>query len=296
MHPQVQPARPSSPPVAITVANEVIHILVPVHNRRKVTERFVASLAAQTDQRYHLVLIDDGSTDGTAEMVTHSIPNTTVIRGSGAWWWAGSLQQGFDWIKSRTSGANDIVLIVNDDTEFDRGFLASGRRALARAPRSLLLAQLYSLATRELMEVGARVDWSKLDFRGVRDPDLVNCYSTRGLFLRARDFIEIGGFRPTVLPHYGSDYEFTMRARRKGFKFASDPEVRIFGDETTTGTHTISASSLPQFLRQAFSRKTVANPLLLSTFVILSCPRYLVPLNLVRVWKRFMGDLVRCAF
>ena len=68
-----------------------LYILLPVHNRRETTRRFLECLRAQTFQDYHLLLIDDGSTDGTAEMAREFISTLTVLGGSGDWWWAGSL-------------------------------------------------------------------------------------------------------------------------------------------------------------------------------------------------------------
>ena len=43
---------------------------------------------------------------------------------------------------------------------------------------------------------------------------------------RATDFVELGGFHPRLLPHYLSDYAFTIRALRRGFALASDPAVQ----------------------------------------------------------------------
>ena len=40
-----------------------LYILLPVHNRREITRDFIDYLEAQTWQNYHLVLIDDESTD-----------------------------------------------------------------------------------------------------------------------------------------------------------------------------------------------------------------------------------------
>ena len=58
-----------------------IYILLPVHNRRDQTKTFIDCLTAQTYQNYHLILIDDGSTDGTAEMVQSKIPLAIIIKG-----------------------------------------------------------------------------------------------------------------------------------------------------------------------------------------------------------------------
>jgi len=74
-----------------------VYVLAPVHNRRATTEKFIRCLLAQTHVNWHLVLIDDGSKDGTEAMARALVRDTslTVLRGTGNWWWAGSLQQGY---------------------------------------------------------------------------------------------------------------------------------------------------------------------------------------------------------
>ena len=69
-----------------------VYVMVPVHNRRAITESYVRSLAAQTDRGVQLVLIDDGSTDGTADAVRDIMPDAIVITGKGDWWFGGALR------------------------------------------------------------------------------------------------------------------------------------------------------------------------------------------------------------
>jgi GT2 family glycosyltransferase len=266
----------------------LIYVLAPVHNRRPVTEKFIACLQRQADRAYHLVLIDDGSSDGTAEMARASGVPLTVITGRGDWWWAGSLQQGYDWLRTRTRAGNEVVLIMNDDTRFEPDFLAAGRAALARHPRALLLAQAYDERSGAFLDAGARADWKRLQFHPVSDPAQADCFSTRGLFLRLEDFLALGGFHPRLLPHYGSDFEFTMRARRRGHALVGDPAVRLRSDQTTTGDRDPAASSLGDFLQRRFSRRSVRNPWYWTTFILLCCPPALVLPNLCRVWWDFL--------
>jgi glycosyltransferase involved in cell wall biosynthesis len=47
----------------------VIGAVVPVHNRRDNLELLLRSLEHQTCTDFHVVVADDGSTDGTAELV-----------------------------------------------------------------------------------------------------------------------------------------------------------------------------------------------------------------------------------
>src|SRR4030042_66268 len=112
-----------------------LYILLPVHNRRNITANFIDHLLNQSFQDFHLLLIDDGSTDNTVEYVKEKIDpdKLTVIQGKGNWWWAGSLQQGYKWFNSneRTINVNDFVLIINDDTTFENNFLQKGIELLS---------------------------------------------------------------------------------------------------------------------------------------------------------------------
>ena len=121
---------------------EKIYVLLPVHNRRETTLRFIRCLRAQTYSNYHLVLIDDGSTDGTAAMVIESIPGATVITGTGAWWWAGSLQHGINWLHSIAPKDTDIVLLINDDTTFSADYIERAVRFLDGKNDCMLLSRL----------------------------------------------------------------------------------------------------------------------------------------------------------
>ena len=272
-------------------ADGLIYLLLPVHNRRQVPEQFMSCLQRQTDRAFHLVLIDDGCSDGTAEMVRGTGVPLTVITGRGDWWWAGSLQQAYDWLQARPRAGGEIVLIMNDDTQFEPGFLAAGRAALARVPRALLLAQLYSGRTGEFLDAGSRADWRKLQFVPTRNPAEVDCFTTRGLFLRLTDFLGLGGFHPRLLPHYASDLEFTMRARRRGHRLVSDPAVRLWFDESTTGDRDPGAASLGEFLRRCFSKRFLQNPLYWTSFILLACPPAWILPNLFRVWYVFLGQV-----
>jgi len=50
-----------------------IYILLPVHNRKEITEKFINCLNRQTFNNYQLVLIDDGCIDGTVDMIKSKV-------------------------------------------------------------------------------------------------------------------------------------------------------------------------------------------------------------------------------
>jgi GT2 family glycosyltransferase len=265
-----------------------VYVLAPVHNRREVTEKFIHRLLEQTYSNWHLVLIDDGSRDGTEAMARALVPSLTVLHGEGNWWWAGSLQQGHDWLK-QNARPDDVVLIANDDTEFDPEFLGNAVKALK--PRSLMLSQLYDLKG-NFLETGVHWNWRRMRWSGVQNEISLNCFSTRGLFLHVGAFMEIGGFHPLLLPHYLSDYEFTMRAHRKGFALTTAPGVYLRFYEHLTGVREIRDRSLLKTLRGAFSIRSTDNPIYWTSFVLLASPLKYMPANLIRVWWRYFVNAV----
>jgi len=269
-----------------------VYILLPVHNRREITRGFVECLAVQTFSDYHLVLIDDGSTDETAEMVQARIRSTTVLRGDGDWWWAGSLQQGLNWLK--VSGADDkaLVLFINDDVHFAPDYLERAVRVMADKKHVLMLSRFGTPGGEHIMESGKTADLRHLSFNVATSVERINCLSTRGLFAYWGDVRTIGGFHPRLLPHYLSDYEYTIRAYRKGFKCETSAELLIEPNRETTGYRRIDDTSFGSFLKKFCSKKSAVNPAYWSSFILLTAESMWAIPNIFRIWIRASKTIV----
>jgi GT2 family glycosyltransferase len=274
-----------------------IYILLPVHNRLDHTKGFIQSLLAQSYDHYHLVLIDDGSRDGTTAYVASKVKDLSVLKGHGDWWWGGGLHQGYCWLKEKKVSAGDLVLMVNNDTEFGADFFQTAVALLGPCPRTLLLARVYGKYSGKCVEAGVHVDWRRLSFEHTEDAAQVNCLSTRGLFLRAGDLMGIGGFHPVLLPHYLSDYEFTIRAHGKGYRLVTDPSLKLRVDESATGVYTRQRSTgRVVFFRDYFSKGSSDNPFYWFSFVALACPWALKPWNFLRVLYGGLATVFRKTF
>lgn len=273
---------------------EKVYIFLPVHNRCQITRRFIESLAYQEYKNCHVVLIDDGSTDGTEEMIRSLIGNLTVIKGEGDWWWAGSLHQGYLWLKEHRPADDDVVLIANDDTEMEKDYLATAVLILRDNPGSLLVSRCYDRLTKKLVDPGTyHMDFSNLAFTTVDGAGEINCSSTRGLFLRVSDMLAIGGFYPKLLPHYLSDIEYTYRAHKKGYKLLSDARLIVHLDEEATGYHghEYNTSSRLKTIKRYFSKKSSENPVYWTIFVLICCPWKYKAGNIIRTWKTSLISL-----
>lgn len=270
----------------IPITNK-IYIILPVYNRRETTQEFIECLLAQTYQNYHLILVDDGSTDGTEDMVRSKVRSLTVIRGQGDWWWAGGLQQGINWIHQNNVKESDIVLMANDDITFDQFFLEKAVNSLNNQPHSLLITQVFGVESGRLFSMLSKANVNNLTFTKANSPEEINCCDTRALFLKYADLVRVGNFHPRFLPHYLSDCEFTLRASRKGIKILIHNDLKAFIDEKIQFTEAkyFENASFPDFISRCFSNKYPCNPLAWSSFAILVSPKQLIPLNLLRVWK-----------
>lgn len=266
--------------------DKIIYILLPVYNRKRITERFIVGLVGQTWDNYHLILIDDGSVDGTEEMVRSYLPDVTVIKGSGNWWWAGCLQRGIEWLRQNNVAPEDLVLIINDDVVISQEFLENGIIFLKNKNKTLLLAQIIDEKTGQPVESGVRADLAMHKFAIAKQGEVINCLSTRGLLMRFSDVLEIGDFYPKLLPHYGSDYEYTVRAYKKGFHLTTTPSFHLGIDRDETGVRALPDRGVLECISNVFSKRYVQNPVYRSTSIMLISPKKRIPILLFHLWRR----------
>lgn len=264
----------------------MIHVVTSVHNRYQITEKFVESLSKQTCGEIHLLLVDDGSTDGTDAMVKKRLPSVTVLYGDGNLWWGGALHRAYRWLMEHGRDA-DAVLISNDDTTFDEDYLEKGISLLYRFPDTLVAGSGYG--ARGGQQLDGIFSHSFTDGTGrLLPPDSEgNCASTRSLFLTVGMWRRIGGFHPVLLPHYFSDFEFTIRAGRKGFRIRSFSELRYTFDEGATGDNQYDGLTA----KKLFGKRSGCNPLYRLSFVLLSTPLRYLPSHLWHQAVRYVKKL-----
>lgn len=100
---------PSAPADSVRLA-----VALACFNRRDTTLRCLASLFAQQTPALQLAvhLLDDASTDGTADAVRERFPQVNIISGSGALFWGGGMHAA---MQAAVRQPFDAVLLLNDD-------------------------------------------------------------------------------------------------------------------------------------------------------------------------------------
>jgi GT2 family glycosyltransferase len=125
------------------MANVKIEVVTPVHNRKELTLRCLESLkqADQTGIDLHVIVVDDGSTDGTADALAQQFPDVQVISGDGNLWYTAGTNVA---LKAALENDPDFILAINNDSEFDPAFLQHMLQTASANPKSVVGGVLVS--------------------------------------------------------------------------------------------------------------------------------------------------------
>ncbi len=116
-------------PVVTQSVPPPITVVMPVHNRRQRIERAVVSVLAQQHRDFELIVVDDASTDGTAEAVEAvRDPRIKVLRQPHNMGANAARNRGVD------AAQGDIICFLDSDDEFLPGKLAYVSRYFADNP------------------------------------------------------------------------------------------------------------------------------------------------------------------
>jgi N-acetylglucosaminyl-diphospho-decaprenol L-rhamnosyltransferase len=219
-----------------------LYALMPVFNRLTMTQSMLRGLRAQRlDEELKIVVIDDGSSDGSGAWLAAQV-DVVTLQGDGSLWWAGGIDLGLRHVLSE-AGPNDWVLFLNNDTEIDPDFvqrLLETARACAPAAVGSVIRDLDP--PHRLLSVGAHVDAWRCLIRdhiglaqnppeGVGPVIDVDALSGRGVLFPTAALRAAGGMRTYRLPHYLADYELSARVRRAGWRLIVDLRAAVHSHE-----------------------------------------------------------------
>jgi GT2 family glycosyltransferase len=204
-----------------------VHVLIPVFNRLPMTKVVLGCLRAQRAVALNIVVIDDGSSDGTADFLATE-EGVTALRGDGSLWWGGAIDLGLRHVLS-SAAPDDFVLLVNNDTEFADDFVAQLVAASERNGRAAVGSIIrHAEEPDRVLSLGPQVDYWSFRVRDLLDTDEgraavasgddmdMPMLSGRGTIYPVEAFRKAGRMRPRLLPHYFADYELADRVRRAG--------------------------------------------------------------------------------
>lgn len=240
-----------------------IAALLTVFNRRDQTLEALRRLFANTIPGVQLTvtLLDDGSTDGTAQAVTAEFPGVEVVRGDGSHFWNGGMRAAWQVAAGRNP---DFYLWLNDDTLLDPGAVERLLRTSAFfADRAIVVGSTRDAVTGEPTYGGVRRGSTRrpLRFQTVV-PGLVpqradtmngNCV------LVPRSVVSRVGILSAAFTHGMGDFDYGLRAKQRGVEVWVAPGfVGTCTRNQVEGTW--QDASLPRWVRWSKVRSVKALP------------------------------------
>jgi hypothetical protein len=190
-------------------------VIIPVHNRREVTLACLRRLIDDGVPAWaKVIVVDDGSTDGTSAAVARLLPGATILQGTGDWWWTGAIARGME--AAIAAGCGQLVWL-NDDTLPAPGTL-SRLCAVSAERRAIAGGSCLVPGTTEVVYGGHLRRGFGFAMLPFKPGAIESCDALSGnLVCVPGEVVDRIGLPDALrLPHAMADLDYTLRARRAG--------------------------------------------------------------------------------
>lgn len=195
------------------------------HNRRSTTLNCLHSVFAQhiDDVDLRVLVVDDGSSDGTSEAIEQRYPEVLIVPGTGSLYWGGAMRLGI--ARALDLGA-DFIWMVNDDVEFDEDALERQLTIARSSPGTWVVGATRQPGSHQTTYSGfvqhgrIRPRLSMVEPTATTQPITVG--TANSLLVTADDYAALGGIDPHF-PHAYGDLDLTRRASKAGRQLVLAP-------------------------------------------------------------------------
>lgn len=223
----------AAPPLVVAV--------IPIHNGRDRTLRCLASIAASTVVPT-VVVVDDGSTDGSAAAIAEAFPEVVVLPGDGNLWWSGAMNEGIRWALDHDA---DHVLSLNNDCIVEPRAIEALVEAAADLAPAIVGSKIrfWHDPDRIMCAGGALRSWREgLLYRGVHELDEgqwdergeVDWLPGMSVLIPTAVFRTVGLYDATNFPMSWGDNDLVWRARDAGWRIGYEGTSVVWNDTEQT--------------------------------------------------------------
>lgn len=208
---------------------EPVYIIIPVYNRKETTLQCLQHLESCGDlQRYHILVVDDNSTDGTQEAIANSYPEVKVLDGNGDLWWTGAMAKGMKY--AYRQGA-EYFIWLNDDCLPAPKTIEKMLAFMESNPDTLVAPSCYSKNenSQQIQHNGFYGRHSCAAEPG----EIIKVEGMSGwcVGMPSAVYESIGAPNAKKFPHYSGDDMYILQATKAGFKacLIGDYQATLFG-------------------------------------------------------------------
>jgi GT2 family glycosyltransferase len=249
-----------------------LSIVIPTYNRKESIIKVLEMLKKQVveDIDLSIIVVVDGSNDGTLEAIRRYFPEIVMIEGNGKWWWTRSVNEG---CKLAVKEGANAVLLLNDDVRLKNNYLDLLLKSVKIEPGAIIgsLNLAKEKEERIFFSGAEKFQWWKGKLRRYHPflapykKKLSGLHKSivlpgRGILIPTEVFKKIGYFDNISLPQYKADYEFVLRANKNNIKTLISWDTVIYVNVKTTGKGaTFTKQSFFTFFASLFKKNSRTN-------------------------------------
>lgn len=231
-------------------------IIFTCFNRKKITESCLKNLIKQAELLQGKIVVevyvcDDGSTDGTEQVLRNSGQNVHIIKGESLFWNRGMYEAMSEAVKSY----HDYYLMINDDVDFYSDAIETMLLAHRRVEGNCGITGATKSHNSEITTYGGRLFRSRefISPNGtLQHCDLANW----NCFLVDEKIISDIGIIDSNYDHSYGDYDYSMRMQRRGYDiFVADKYIGECERNSIKGTFKDKTLSKKRRMQLFFSPK-----------------------------------------
>jgi GT2 family glycosyltransferase/glycosyltransferase involved in cell wall biosynthesis len=231
--------------------------VIPNWNGKELLEKYLPSVveAFAGNAANEIIVVDNGSTDGSAEFVRTAFPQVKLVALEANLGFGEGSNAGF------RAAVNHIVVLLNSDMRVAPDFLAPLLDGFREPGVFAVSCQIFfSDASKPREETGLTQGWWEdggLRVRHRIDPavtDLFPCFYGGGgscAFDREK-FLELGGFDPLLAPFYLEDGDLGYMAWKRGWKVLYQPRSVVYHEHRGTIGKRFTEEYIQEVLKKNF--------------------------------------------
>jgi len=218
-----------------------VSVIIPSFNGKKLLEKYLPSVQQSLDEDDEIIVVDDCSSDGTAEYLKNRYPSIKVVQNTPNKRFAYSCNQGVKEAKK------EYCVLLNNDVQPTAGFLSPLIDHLKKSD------QIFAIGCLEKNIDGKLSGRSGGDFRRgslvhwrAKDQQQNSTLWTSGgsMAFRKSIWIKLGGMDELFAPAYWEDIDICYRAVKSGYEIGFEPQSLVFHQHETTNKKALGVLAL----------------------------------------------------
>lgn len=218
-------------------------VLILSFNGKDLLEECLSSYLKNDYENFNIVLIDNGSTDGTKEYVEANFPDVYVHRTDVNLKYSGGFNFGLEYAFQENKA--DLVLITNNDVKADSGIVSALADTMGRhKDAGFVTGKVYYHEQPDLLQTigkaGDEVFWRGKNLSGKQidkgqfEEEMELTWCDDIFWMVRRELYEITGGYDTEFAFQAEDFDWQVRAKEAGFKIYYSPKAKLWHKDSIT--------------------------------------------------------------